>query len=182
MHSYPSLVLLSVILGVAVLSDLRFHRIPNALNLVGLVAGLMLQTYSAGMHGLMAGALGASVGLGCYAPLYLLKGMGAGDVKLLAAVGALLGPTGAFYAAAGSLVAGGLGAILYVVWCALRASVTHLVQQGPAAAGASALVALQLARRDRLPFALPIAVGSLLAYGYLAAPDHSAAWLQGMLL
>ena len=180
MSSNASLVLLSAILGIAVLSDLRSHRIPNALNLAGLVAALLLQTFTFGLHGLMASLLGACVGLVCFAPLYVLKGMGAGDVKLLGAVGAVLGPLGAFYAAAASLMAGGLGAILYVTWCAARASISHLVQKGPGAAGASALIAVQLARRDRLPFALPIAVGSMLAYGYLAGPDHPAAWLQGM--
>src|SRR5215471_12693389 len=90
-QSYPALALLAALLGVAVLTDLRSHRVPNLLNLAGLIAGLALQTYTAGLHGLGDGLLGACVGLACFAPLYLLKGMGAGDVKLLAAVGAVLG-------------------------------------------------------------------------------------------
>jgi prepilin peptidase CpaA len=107
--------------------------------------------------------------------------MGAGDVKLLTAVGAFLGPQGALYAALFSLLAGGLGAIGYVLWRALRASVSSFVHEGFAAAGASAIIAAQLARRDRLPFALPISVGGIAACWFLTDFPGGAAWLEGTL-
>ena len=106
------------------------------------------------------------MGLACFTPLYLLRAMGAGDVKLLAAVGSFLGPLGALYAALFGFVAGGVAAFGYVLWCALRASLGTLLREGPAAVGASAFVAASAARRDRLAFALPVAVGSLVAYWY----------------
>jgi prepilin peptidase CpaA len=181
MHRFANLLVLSALVVLAVYGDLRHHRISNKLSLLGILAGLGLQTVEAGLLGLTSGVLGVGVGLACFAPFYLLRGMGAGDVKLLAAVGAILGPQGALYAAILSLVAGGLGAIGYVVWRAVRASVSSLVHEGLAAAGASAFVAARLARRDRLPFALPIAAGSLSACGYLTDFTGVTQWLQGTL-
>ncbi len=181
MHSLLTVGLLVGIVACAVYCDVRRHRIPNALNVAGLIAGLTLQSVAGGLSGLTAGLLGVGVGLACFAPLYLLRGMGAGDVKLLAVVGAILGPMGAFYAALGSLLAGGLGAVGYVVWRAARASIGSWVHEGLAAAGASAFVAARLARRDRLPFALPIAAGSLAACGYLTDFTGVVQWLHEML-
>jgi prepilin peptidase CpaA len=181
MHNLIVLALLCAILAIAVYGDVRSHRISNTLSLLGLTAGLGLQYLGSGLQGVTSGLLGAGVGLACFAPFYLLRAMGAGDVKLLAAVGAFLGPQGAFYAALFSLLAGGLGAIGYVFWRALRASVSSFVHEGFAAAGASAAIAAQLARRDRLPFALPIAIGGIAACWYLADFFGGAAWLRGTL-
>jgi prepilin peptidase CpaA len=153
--------LLSALLVTAVYSDLRRHRIPNWLTLLGLVAGLVLQTVADGAHGLISGVLGALVGLACFAPFYLLRGMGAGDVKLLAAVGSFMGPEGAFYAAACSLLAGGAGAIGYVLWRAGRAAISTLRHEGIAAVSTAAFIAAKIAQRDRLPFAVPIALGGI---------------------
>ena len=181
MHNLVVLALLCAILGVAVYGDVRSHRISNTLSLLGLMAGLGLQYLGSGLHGVTSGLLGAGVGLACFAPFYLLRAMGAGDVKLLAAVGAFLGPQGAFYAALFSLLAGGVSAIGYVLWRALRASVSSLVHGDLAAAGASAVIAAQIARRDRLPFALPIAIGGIAACWYLTDFSAGTAWLRGTL-
>jgi prepilin peptidase CpaA len=182
MHKLAASALLCAILAVAVYSDIRAHRISNTLSLLGLVAGLTLQFLGHGLQGVASGLLGAGVGLGCFIPFYLLRAMGAGDVKLLAAVGAILGPQGAFFAALFSLLAGGLGASGYVLWRGLRASVSSFVHEGFAAAGASALIAAQLARRDRLPFALPIAVGGIAACWYLGDFFAADVWLRGALV
>jgi prepilin peptidase CpaA len=163
MPASVTLLVLSVVLAIAVHSDLRHHRIPNKLSLFGLIAGLGLQTLAGGLHGLGSGLLGAGVGLACFAPFYLLRAMGAGDVKLLAAVSAFLGPQLALTAALLSLLGGGLGAVAYVLWRMLHASAGTFVREGIAAAGASACIAARLARRERLPFALPIALGGITA-------------------
>ncbi len=180
MHNDATLLLVPAILARAVYTDLRSHRISNRLTLFGLLAGLGLQGFGAGPQGLTAGLFGAGVGLACFAPFYLLRAMGAGDVKLLAVVGAFLGPQGALYAALLSLLAGGSGAIGYVLWRALRASVSSFVHQGFAAAGASAVTAARLARRDRLPFALPIAIGGIAVCWYFS-DFPGTAWLRGTL-
>src|SRR6266404_73195 len=182
MYKLIVLALLCAILAIAVYGDVRRHRISNRLSLLGLMAGLGLQYVGSGLQGVTSGLLGAGVGLACFAPFYLLRSMGAGDVKLLAAVGAFLGPQGAFYAALFSLLAGGLGAIGYVLWRSLRAAVSSFVHEGFAAAGASAFIAAQLARRDRLPFALPIAVGGIAACWYSGEFGGGAEWLRGALI
>jgi prepilin peptidase CpaA len=150
-------------------------------SLVGLIAGLALHAKADGLHGLLSGLAGATVGLLCFAPFYLLRGMGGGDVKLLAAVGAFLGPQGALLAALFSLVAGGFAAIAYVLWQALRASADALMRNGPAAMCASAWAATHIARRDRLAFALPIAFGSIAASWQQGGLAIVASWLQGWL-
>src|SRR5712675_987614 len=113
MHTLASSASLCAILAVAVHGDIRSHRIPNSLSLSALVAGLAFQLVEHGLQGVTSGLLGAGVGLACFAPFYVCRAMGAGDVKLLAAVGAVLGPQGAFLAAVFALLAGGLGAIGY---------------------------------------------------------------------
>jgi Flp pilus assembly protein protease CpaA len=93
-------------------------------------------------------------------------------------VGFFLGPKGLLYAVVFSLLAGGIIAVGYVMWRAARAAVSHFVHEGLTAATQSAFVAARLARRDRLPFALPIAVGSMAACWNQSAPNELAGWLQ----
>lgn len=83
--------LLALVLAAAAY-DLRFRRIPNWLSSSGIILGFGLNTLFFGRQGLMAAALGFLCALVVYVPLYLVRGMGAGDVKLMAAVGAMAGP------------------------------------------------------------------------------------------
>jgi prepilin peptidase CpaA len=175
-HDTTSLLLLSAMLVIAVQSDLRQRRIPNVLSLPGIIAALALHGLSDGLHGLASGLGGAAVGFVCFVPFYLLRGMGAGDVKLLAAVGAFLGPQGALLAALYSLLAGGFAAIGHVLWQAVRASAIAWVREGATAMSVSAFVAAQNARRDRLAFALPIAMGSIAAVFQQVGFTNMVSW------
>lgn len=93
---------LVAMLAAAVRSDLREQRIPNRLVILGIATGLMLHTALPAGNGFLSpwpGALGPwsalqglAIGGGALLPLYILRVMGAGDVKLMAAVGAILGP------------------------------------------------------------------------------------------
>src|SRR5262245_56402507 len=76
----------------AALTDLRSRRIPNWLTVSGAALGLALHSWSAGVNGALASVEGAVIGLASFIVFFLLGGMGAGDVKLFAAVGALAGP------------------------------------------------------------------------------------------
>src|SRR5690242_9497937 len=93
--------------GLAVVTDLRTRRIPNALTFGGAVIAAASWTYAEGFAGLGHSALGWLAGVGLFMPLFLVGGMGAGDVKLLGAVGACLGPAGALFTALYSVIAGG---------------------------------------------------------------------------
>lgn len=82
---------LVVIVVTAAIFDLRYRKIPNWLVLVGLVLGFGLNTFLFEVAGLAASAKGMGLALLIYFPLYLLRAMGAGDAKLMAAVGSIVG-------------------------------------------------------------------------------------------
>ncbi|MGC5701439.1 prepilin peptidase [Pseudomonas sp. NFXW11] len=112
---FIAVALLLGLLSVAVVSDLRRHRIPNALVLLGLGLGLVGHAYSSGALGLGYGVLGMLTGFAVFLPMYAFGGMAAGDVKLMAMVGAFLTPHTALWAAACSLIAGGVCGVLIVL-------------------------------------------------------------------
>jgi prepilin peptidase CpaA len=92
--SYPApavqvLVLLIVLL--AAFWDLRVRRIPNWLTLSGVILGFGLNGFLYGSSGLLLSSRGFALGLVIYLGLYLIRAMGAGDAKLMAAVGATVG-------------------------------------------------------------------------------------------
>lgn len=117
--------LLALCLALAALSDARQRRIPNALVLVALLTGLLWNAFgpqpfrqNPGLFSLYPGALGlgisllgALVALLLFLPFYALRVLGAGDVKLFAAVGAFAGPAASVNLALCVLVAGGLLAL-----------------------------------------------------------------------
>jgi prepilin peptidase CpaA len=82
---------LVVIVVTAAIFDLRYRKIPNWLVLTGLVLGFGLNTFLFEVTGLANSAKGMGLALLIYFPLYLLRAMGAGDAKLMAAVGSIVG-------------------------------------------------------------------------------------------
>ncbi|MGQ0592868.1 MAG: A24 family peptidase [Gammaproteobacteria bacterium] len=102
---------LALMLSFAAYLDLRYHRIPNGVTFGGAVAGLVLQSYFSGFEALGSGFLGLASGLALFVPFYIRGAMGAGDVKLMAAVGAFLGPSATLVAAALTLIVGGVMAV-----------------------------------------------------------------------
>jgi prepilin peptidase CpaA len=88
---WPVVALLAMVVLAAAASDLKRRKIPNGLALGGVMLGLALNAKLGGWGGLRASAWGLAVGFGLYFGLYLLHAMGAGDVKLMGAVGAVAG-------------------------------------------------------------------------------------------
>ena len=84
---------------VACVTDLRSRRIPNVLTFGASGAALVFWTWTAGLSGLGLEPGGWMVGCALFLPWFVLGGMGAGDVKLLAALGAWLGPRDALWLA-----------------------------------------------------------------------------------
>lgn len=99
-------------LGVAAcVWDLRTRRIPNALTFGAAAAALVVRLLVAGPWGLADGAAGWLTGAALLLPFYALGGLGGGDVKLLAAIGAWVGPLAAFEVGLYGALAGGVLAV-----------------------------------------------------------------------
>jgi prepilin peptidase CpaA len=107
-------VLLIAIVLVAAIYDLRFRRIPNWLNLSGVIVGVVLNTILFARPGFIGAVLGIGCALIVYLPLYLIRGLGAGDVKLMAAVGAIAGPGNWFGIFIATALLGGVVSIVFV--------------------------------------------------------------------
>ena len=85
-------VLLLALVIVAAAYDVPFRRIPNWLTAAGVLLGLAMNTFLyQGWPGLRLSVIGLAAGFGAYFILYSLRAMGAGDVKLMAAIGAMVG-------------------------------------------------------------------------------------------
>ena len=100
------------VLGIAVIYDIRFGRIPNWLTFPAMAVAIVCHVGIAGVPGLLSSTAGLLIGFSIFLVLYLLGGMGAGDVKLMAAVGAFLGPRDVLLAAVFTAIAGGIYAIM----------------------------------------------------------------------
>jgi prepilin peptidase CpaA len=117
--SFPPIIL-QVVLAAVVLAaavfDIRSRRIPNWLTLSGVVAGIVLNSFlDVDRYNWRSALMGLGLALLIYFPLYLLRGMGAGDVKLMAAIGALVGPWNWFGIFLLSNVLGGAIAVLLLL-------------------------------------------------------------------
>jgi prepilin peptidase CpaA len=78
--------------GIAAVTDARSRRIPNVLVVAGFVVGIALNTWLAGWPGTQQSLMGFGLAALVYVPLFILRAMGGGDVKLMAAAGAIVGP------------------------------------------------------------------------------------------
>lgn len=105
-----------IVLAVACFMDLRSRRIPNWLVLPFLVAGVAVSAWLQGRSGIEHSLEGVGLGLLIYGFLFWMGGMGAGDVKLSAAIGAWIGPYQLFIALILTGIAGG---IMVLCWAAM---------------------------------------------------------------
>jgi prepilin peptidase CpaA len=105
-------IILLLILVTAIASDLRWRTIPNWLTTPAVLLGLGFHTVMNQFAGFVYSLEGAAVGLGLFIIFYVCGWMGAGDVKLFAAVGSFLGPVQTISAAISIALVGGLLAFL----------------------------------------------------------------------
>jgi prepilin peptidase CpaA len=96
--------------------DVKTRRIPNYLTLGTALGGLAFNLILHGWSGLLGGVLGLLVGFAFLVLPYIWGGMGAGDVKALAALGAWLGPGETVYLFCYMGIAGGLMALGFLCW------------------------------------------------------------------
>jgi prepilin peptidase CpaA len=112
-------------------NDYRAHRVPNWLTAFVAATGLIAQGWFNGRAGILAGTEGVCLGFGLLIGLWLLRGMGAGDVKLMAALGAWLGPALTLAAVAVAGILGGVMALAIVArqraWTQMSTNVGAMV-------------------------------------------------------
>ncbi|MBI4891597.1 MAG: prepilin peptidase [Acidobacteria bacterium] len=115
MNAFP--IAVAVFLGIAAcITDLRDRTVPNWIPVAALLAGLGYHMVAGGWRGFALSAGGAACGFAVFLPLYLLGGMGGGDVKLTAGFGALLGLPDLWQAVLWMCLAGGIAAAVVVYW------------------------------------------------------------------
>lgn len=167
---------MATLLILACISDLRSRRIPNRLVLFGIGAAMAC-------HGVALGAgwappagprwwapiAGLAAGFVLMLPLYLLRATGAGDVKLLAMVGAFIGATAVVSAALYTLVAGGMLSLVFMLGRGVASQTLSNVRflladmlQRAQTGGGARLAPLQTTAA-RLPYAIAIALGTTMS-------------------
>lgn len=165
--------LLAVLLLGAVFTDLHSRRIPNALVVAGVALAFITHTVTLGTGSLaLAGPswwsplAGVLTGLASLMPLYLLRATGAGDVKLMAMVGAFIGVQPVLTATLYTLLAGGLLSLVFMlgrgVAAQTLANVRFLLTDWAlrASSGQRARLAPLQTTAARLPYAVAIALGT----------------------
>jgi prepilin peptidase CpaA len=176
MHSlawWPTL----IVLAVATFTDLRSRRIPNWLVLPFLLAGIVVSPWRPDWNGIPRGfwhGLGQSIaglafGFLIYGFLFWMGGMGAGDVKLCAAIGAWIGPVQMFWALFFTAMAGGM---MVLCWIVYRKIIRRLVvvardtlfRRSDAEISSGAEVSLSDLMKRKMPYAPAIAIGTLLSF------------------
>ena len=112
-YEFIPLMLLTGLLVMASFFDVAYRIIPNWICAAILLLGVVVNTLLFGADGVMSALAGLFMGLGIFLPFYAMRVMGAGDVKLMAAVGTYLGPVATINAVAWTVLIGGvLGLIL----------------------------------------------------------------------
>jgi len=109
--------ILPALLGfIAGYTDYRWRRIPNWLTVSGLLLGIAVNSIARGWSGTKESLLGAGLGLLLLLPFVLLRSLGAGDWKLMGAVGAFLGPRDLITVLFATLLIAGVMALILVIW------------------------------------------------------------------
>lgn len=151
-------------------TDWHARRIPNWLTVSGVILGISINSYLRGWIGTKASLEGTGLALAVLLPLVLLRGLGAGDWKLMGAVGAFLGPVLFLFVLAGSILISGLMACLQMmrtkrvtetfrnIGMLLKGFFTFGVRANPR-------ISLDNPALMKLPFGVAVAAATLLCYG-----------------
>jgi prepilin peptidase CpaA len=109
-------ILPAVVGAIAGYTDFRWRRIPNWLTVPAFVVGIALNSVARGWYGARYSLLGAGLGLLILLPFVLVRSLGAGDWKLIGALGAFLGPHNLITMLFVTLLIAGLMALIVVIW------------------------------------------------------------------
>ncbi len=143
-------------------TDWRWRRIPNWLTVPTLAVGIGLNSLATGWAGAKESLLGAGLGLAVLLPFVLIRSLGAGDWKLVGALGAFLGPSRLITVLMGTILVAGLMAVGLIIWKGrVRQTARNLVHM---IAGLLTLhlpgpeVSLDNPESSKIPFGVAVAV------------------------
>lgn len=164
----------SAILILAAVIDGWKLKVPNWITFPMIISGWVASGIAFGWGGLAASLWGTAVGLGLLLPVYAIGGMGAGDVKLLAGVGAWVGASQTFWAFAVSVVIGAVIALAMVVvsrrWRRHQQQFFAILNEILLIKNPSKLSEIAAERKSTmmlLPYGIPIAIGTIGYFAYL---------------
>jgi prepilin peptidase CpaA len=154
------------IAAAACITDVTTRRIPNVLTFGAAAGALIVRGSLFGTAGVVDAAAGWLIGFLILFPLFFVRGLGAGDVKLVAALGAWVGPVEAVWLALYASICGGVVGVGYALARGyLRTALTNLVVIGNhwRTTGFKPVPGLTLenAETPKLPYAIPILLGTM---------------------
>lgn len=165
--------LVSITLVVAALIDGYKLKVPNWLTFPMIISGWIASAVFFGWAGLGWSLMGTAVGLGLLLPAYAIGGMGAGDVKLLAGVGAWVGVSNTFWAFAVSVVVGAVIALAMVIyrraWRHHQNQFLGILTEILVVRDPNQLATMAAQRKSSmllLPYGIPIAIGSIAYFAW----------------
>jgi prepilin peptidase CpaA len=153
----------------AALLDWRSRRIPNWLTVPGLLSGIAVNTVLEGWHGALFSLEGVGLALILLLPLVVMRALGAGDWKLMGAVGAFLGWQLFFFVLLGSIFASGIMAVIQVVrmgrvmetlrnmWTLVKGFFAFGLKKNPQ-------ISLDNPRLLKLPFGVAVAAATIVCF------------------
>jgi prepilin peptidase CpaA len=148
---------LTIVLLIAAINDIRFRKIPNWLTYPTILIAVAYHTTAKGVDGFYFSVGGMSLGIAILIVPCLAGGMGAGDTKLMGAVGGLLGPKGVVLAFLFSAILGGIYALLFL---ALTKSYKRILRLFPFELKGDYIASTYIERQTKLCYGGAIALGT----------------------
>lgn len=148
--------------AVAAIADVWSRRIPNWLTFSTLLIGVLLNLGLHGLEGAAAAVAGAALGIGVLLPFYAMGVLGAGDVKLLGGLGAVVGPQALVSVSVYAALAGGLMSVIILLRngrLAMAFSDIAVHHRPPARSGSTAPYGVAIAAGVLLSVMLPAVLG-----------------------
>jgi len=161
-----TIALLLPLAGVITYHDVRYRRIPNAFVLAALVGGIAINGIFGGVSGLVASMGGCVLAFGLMFMLHMFGAMGAGDVKLFAAIGAVTGAHLVLPTFIVVVLTGGVLALFSIIRAGVLVSTMHRVLQilvGMLPGWEMPRFAVPTDRTHTIPYGVAITIGSIIS-------------------